>query len=312
MSIINKANCASPDSVFNTGKPGCDLAKGKMKGVIFVDRGVVFTAAECASIVTFIAALKEKTIAPRGQRAYPVFDLLNFEDNTGDPSTGGIGNLSTATIITSDAIPAFRFGYNGSEARMTRMSLMAGASLDVLFVDQNFAVYGTASGSDLKGFAVLQAYHDTSKFIVGDSVNQYSFRVTLGDITEYRDLSKYVVTNQGILTARGLVNAELRFLSRASNVWTYDLIADGGTDLPPLFAALGTLDADYSATADGAALTITGVAIVGGKLAVTYDNTAYGALASGAVIQLNGPTAEELSDAGIAPYEIVPDATAKP
>lgn len=153
--IMGLANCASPDSVFNVGIPPCDLSKKKMKGVIFMDQGVAFTPSDLASVAAFIGAIKAKTYAPRGQRVYPIWDILNFEDNTGDPSTGGIGNLSTATIVVSDAIPSFSFGYNGSEARHKRMAAMSSASLDVMFVDEGWAVYGTREGDNFAGFTVL-------------------------------------------------------------------------------------------------------------------------------------------------------------
>jgi hypothetical protein len=313
--IMDTANCASPDSVFNAGVPLCDLAKGKFKGVILMDRGVVFTPAECASVATFIAAVKTKTTAARGGRVYPIWDINNFEDNTGDPSTGGIGNLSTATIVTSDAVPTFRLGYNGSEARLKRMALMAGASLDALFVDDKFAVYGTAKGDDLGGYSVLQAYHDTSKFIVADAVNQYSFRLTLGSIAEYRDLSRYVVTNSGIIAAVALINVQMKELSHASNVYKIKMIADGGTDLEPIHgAAIAGLTFTARNVQTGAAFTVTSVAddTALDALTVTLDSTAYTALASGDKVEILGPTAAALAAAGVKPFEFISVIITKP
>jgi len=311
MTILDKANCANPDSVFNVGVPPCDLAKGKMKMVILLDRGVTFTADECSSVVAFLAALKAKTYATRGSRAYPIVDILNFEDNTGDPSTGNIGNLTTATIVTSDAIPSFRFGYNGSEARHRRMALIASAPLDVLFVDDKFAVYGTAGGDDgdeLAGFNILQGYAETTKFIVADAVNQYAFRITLGNIAQYRDLSRYVVTNQGVLSARGLVNATLLEVGvgGTDNVRDYSLTADGGTDLVALHGAAIAALTFTAATVGGTSVAITSVAVNAGKLRVTYNSTAWTNLDDDEVVQLNGPIAAALNAAGVAPFEILP------
>jgi hypothetical protein len=155
MNILNLANCASPDSVFNVGIPLCDLAKKKIRAVLFADSGVSFTGAEIASVQAFINAVKTKTTAARGGRVYPIWDLLNFEDSTGDPSTGGVGNLSTATIITNDAVPVFRFGYGGTEARHKRMSAMTGASLDIFLIDEQYAVYGRDNGNNgFSGYSV--------------------------------------------------------------------------------------------------------------------------------------------------------------
>lgn len=309
LNILGLANCASQDSVFNVGVPPCDLAKKRMKGVIFADKGVTFSGADIASVNSFIGAVKTKTTAARGGRVYPIWDLLNFEDNTGEPSTGSVGNLTTATRITSDAIPAFRYGYNGTEARHKRIAAMMGASLDVFFVDEQFAVYGTeVAAGEFGGFSVLQAYADTSKFPVADSVNQYSFRVTLGSIAQYRDQSLYVVTNAGILAATGLININLIEDSNIANVYKIGVIADGGTNLEPLYG--GDLDGlTWTATnlETGNAITVTSVAddTANKVLTITFDSTAYTALNSGDRIQLMGPSAADMATAGVKPYEII-------
>lgn len=315
-SIIDVANCASPDSVFNVGVPGCDLAKKKMKGVIFADRGVAYSAADCASVASFIAATKTKTTAARGSRVYPIWDLLNFEDNTGDPSTGGIGNLTTATIITSDAIPAFRYGYNGTEARHRRIAGIIGASLDIFFVDEQFAVYGCSDNNGgIKGFSVLQAYADTSKFIVGDAINQYSFRVTLGSISEYRDSSLYVVSNSGLTAAVGLVNITMSQFSLVSNVLKVYMIADGGTNLEPAYGdILDGLTWTAKNLETGAAFTVTSVAKddTNDVMTITLDSTLWTALASGDRVQIIGPTPAAMSAAAVKPFEFISYIVTKP
>lgn len=307
--ILDLANCASPDSIFNVGVPPCDLSKKKMKGVIFADKGVTFTGAEIASVAAFIQAVKDKTTAARGGRVYPVWDINNFEDNTGDPATGGIGNLTNATIVTQDAIPSFRFGYNGSEARHKRMAAMSGASLDVFFVDEQFAVYGTQDAEGVfGGFSVLQAYVDTSKFIVADAVNQYAFRLTLGSISEYRDQSLYVVTNSGILAAVGLINVQLSQLSAVDNVHKIQAIADGGTNLEPLYGnELDGLTWTAINLQTGAAFVVTSVARDSAldAFTVTLDSTAWTALSVDDQVQIYGPTAAAMAAAGVKPFEMI-------
>lgn len=314
--VLNVANCASPDSVFNTGVPPCDLAKKKMKGVIFLDRGVEFTGADIASAASLIAAIKTASTAARGSRAYPVWDLLNFEDNGGDPGTGSIGNLTTATVITSDAIPSFRFGYSGTEKRHTRMASLMSATLDVLLVDEGWAVYGTLGpNGGLSGFNVLQAYADTSKFPISDAVNQYSFRITLGDITEYRDNSTYVVCNSGLLGALGLVNVTLSEYSLVSNVVKLLMIADGGKNLEPDYGAiLDGLTWTAVNLQTGAAFTVTSVATDAATdtMTVTLDNAAWTALASGDKVAIYGPTAAAMAAAAVKPYEMLSVIVTKP
>lgn len=306
--IIDLANCENPDSIFNTGTPLCDIKRKKLKGVLFLDKGVVFTGAEIASTPSFIAAIKTKTTAPRGQRVYPMFDLLNLEDNTGDPSTGSIGNLTTATIITSDAVPAFRFGYNGSEALHKKMSAMNGASLDVMFMDDQFAFYGTQKESGIGGYSVLQAYPYTPKFIIADAVNQYAFSVTLNSITEYRDRSAYVVTNSGVLSAVGLINVELKVLSSVDNVFKLKVVAEGGTNLEPQYGAIiDGLPFTAENLETGDVFTITSVtdSPTDDSLTFVFDTDEWDDLNEGDRIQVTGPAAAALSAAGVKPFEIV-------
>lgn len=306
--IMNLANCASPDSTFNSGIPLCDLQRGKIRGILFLDKGVVFTPAEMATPATFIAAVRAKTYAARGGRVYPLFDLTNFEDNTGDPATGSIGNLTTATINVSEAIPAFRFGYNGSEARHRNLSLIGSVSPDVMIIDDKYAVYGTKSGVNFGGYSTIQNYVYTPKFIVADAVNQYSFSVSLGDITQYRENSAFVVANGSLLSVQGLINANLSKLSNAANVFKIKVIADGGTDLGPLYGtALAALTFTATNDSTGASIGVTSVAYDSAlqALTVTFDSTAYNALATGATFTLRGPSASALNTANIRPFEIV-------
>jgi hypothetical protein len=316
MSIKNLAIAAASGGLFNTGVPPLDLKKKKMKGVIFLDRGMEFTGGDIASAAAFIAALVAATTAARGSRAYPIWDLLNFEDNTGDPATGSVGNLTTATQITSDAVPAFRYGYNGTEQRHTRMSAISGEQLDVLFIDEGYAVYGTeGANGGFSGYNVLQGYADTSKFPVSDSVNQYSFRLTLGDVTEYRDASVYIKLNSGVVAAAGLVNVTLSEFSLVSNVAKLLMIADGGTNMEPDFGAiLDGLTWTAENLETGAAFTVTSVATdaTNDAMTVTLDSTAWGLLSTDDRIAIYGPTAAAMAAAGVKPFEMLPVIVTKP
>lgn len=314
--ILSVANCANPDSVFNTGKPICDLKKKKMLGIIFADAGLEISGADIASVPSFISYVKDATVAPRGSRMYPLFDVNNFVDNTGDPATGAVGNLTTASIVTADAVPTFQFGYDGSEARHKRLAAMTGASLDIFFVDEQFAIYGTRGpNGGIKGYSVLQAYTDTSKFIIADAVNQYAFRITLSDIQQYRNQSEYVVLNNGILAATGLVNAELREVEIASNVVSLSVIAEGGTDLEPLHGAAIAGETFTARRLDtGVAIPVTAVADnpTDDTIDLTMDATAWGALPAGTQVQIVGPLAADLADAGVRPYEFISVVVEKP
>lgn len=296
-------------STFNVGKPPADFKKMKMKGVIFLDAGVEIPAEKLGSVASLITALKEGAVAERGSRVYPIWDLLNFTDNTGDPATGSVGNLSTATTVVNDAVPAFKFGYDGTELRHRNIAAMMGLGLDVMFVDEGYRLYATdGANGGIKGFSSMQQYVDTTKFPVADTVDQYAFRVTLGSAVEYRDRFVAIMANQGITAVQGLINVNMEVVSHVANVLHLKPIADGGKNLEPQYGAiLDGLTFEAIVLKNGATLAVTSIAdnAVGEDLILTLDTTAYNALTAGDEIQIISPSPAALSAANVKPYEIL-------
>lgn len=315
-SILNVPDCASVDTVFNTGQPLCDFIKGiPKKGVILLDRGASFSAANLASVTAFNAALIAKTYAARGDRAYPIWDINNFEQETPDPTTGGVGNMTTEQIYISDPLPSFRIGYGGGEIQHARIGAMSGGSYDFMIVDDNYSVYGTKTADGgMKGWSTSQIFVYPSLFRVADAVNQYSFRIQLASIAEYRENIAAVKSNSSILSAYGLINVPLTELSKASNVVKVQAIADGGTNLEPVYGTAISALTWTAKNADGTSFTVTSVAddTALDAYTVTLDSTAYTALASGDTVTIYGPTASALAGADVSPYEMIPVIITKP
>jgi hypothetical protein len=125
----------------------------------------------------------------------------------------------------------------------------------------------------------------------------------------------YIVLNSGITAAVGLINFQLSKLSNASNVYKIKAIADGGTDLEPLYgAAMAALTWTAVNLQTGAAFTVTSVAddTALDAFTVTFDSTAYTALTSGQKIQLYAPTAAAMDAADVTPYEGISVVITKP
>lgn len=313
--IINLPDCATLETTFNTGVPLCDLIKKKIIGVIFADSGVFFTPAHCASTSAFLTELGVKTTAARGLRCYPLWDIRNFEDQTGEPTKGGVGNLTTSQVTVGDGIPAFQLGYKGGELQHAILTKVEAGRYDVFLVDEAFVVYGTRSGDNVVGFSTEQIYVNPSKFPVSDYVNQYSFSITFGSMIEYKSNSAFVVTNSGITAKVGLINVPLSVLSSAANVHKILAVAAGGTNLQPLYGtAISGLTWTAKNKQTGAAFTVTGVAnnATDDTYDVTLDTTAWTALASGNKVEISGPTAAALSGASVAPYEMFSVTVTKP
>lgn len=307
--ILNIPTCGGEeDTEFNSGTPLCDLKKKKIIGVIFADSGVYFTSAHRASATAFLAELATKTTAARGSRVYPLWNIRNFDDQTGEPTKGNIGNLTTSQVTIADGMPNFQFGYNGGELQHAILAKVESGTYDVFLVDEAYTVYGAKSGTNVVGFTTEQIYVNPSKFPVGDYVNQYSFTITFASMIEYKAQSAFIVTNSGITAKVGLINVPLSVLSSASNVHKIQAIALGGTNLQPLYGAdISALTWTATKVSDGSAFTVTSVAnnATDDAYNVTLDSTAWSALSSGDQVEIHGPTAAALSGANVAPYEMI-------
>lgn len=287
-SLLNIGVCGA-DGELATGKPFCDLIKGRMKGVIFADNGVTFSEADMASQTTFAAAVQTKSRAARGSRIYPIWNLNNFEDKTGDPNRGGVGNLTTKQIITSSPIPQFDIAHSGGELLHKKLLQLEVGSYDIFLVDSNNVVYGKATSTgELGGYTIYQNYVYPSKFIVSDAVNQFRFEVTLDSYQEYRDSASFFAADSSIADINGINNVVVTLFNQTTNVAKIKLVADGGKNLFDLssiktaMTTAGSIIATNKQT--GASFTITSVAATDTTnkvFTVTLDNTAYGLLSSG-------------------------------
>lgn len=306
--ILNLPSCATEETTFNSGVPLCDLKKKKIIGVIFADSGVYFSAAHRASASAFLTELAAKTTAERGQRCYPLWNIRNIEDQTGEPTKGGVGNLSTSQVPISDGIPSFNFGYNGGELQHAILAKVESGNYDVFLVDAAFTVYGTTSGNNMVGFTTEDIYVNPSKFPVADFVNQYSFTIAFASMLEYKANSAFVVTNSAITTKVGLINVPLAVLSSASNVHKILAVAVGGTNLQELYGtAISGLTWTATNVQTGASFTVTSVAnnATDDCYNVTLDSTAWTALSSGDQVEIKGPLPAALAGASVSPYEMI-------
>jgi hypothetical protein len=313
--ILNLPNCATEDTQFNTGVPLCRLKKKKLIGVMFADPGVYFTTAHRASASAFLAEVATKTTAERGGRLYPLWNIRNLDDQTGEPTKGGVGNLTTTQANVADAIPAMQFGYDGDEIQQRILALIESGSYTVFLVDEGYTVYGTTSGDDLVGFSTEQIYTNISKFPVSDFVNQYSFSITFSSMIQWKANSAFVVTTSAITTKVGLINVPLSILSSAANVHKVLAVAVGGTNLQELYGtAISALTWTAKLQSDGSAFTVTGVAnnATDDCYNVTLDTTMWTALASGDKVDIYGPTAAALAGASVTPYEMFKVTVTKP
>lgn len=305
--LLNIPNCGGVTSTFNSGDPLCDVIRSKPYMLILLDAGVGFSSAERASVTAFVTALKAKTRAARGSRAYIIKDLTNFEDTSQAPGKAAIGNLSTQQLTITDAIPSFDFQHRKGELFHKQLTAAENASLTLLVVDDKYLVLGTVtSGGLLTGFSLSEFYVGLPKFANASTPANYPFSIALESVTEYKENLGLFQADSTIVGASGINNVALSLVSQAVNVANIKALSTGGKNLGDLYSTELADGALWTATnkQTGADMTITSVTWnAGGYFVVTVDSTEYAALTAADIVEINLASASDLSDAGVDGFE---------
>lgn len=307
--LINVANCGGTTGTFNSGAPVCDVIRDIPLGLILLDAGVELTAADMASATTFAAAIDALTRAPRGGRAYPIWDLTNFEDTSEEATKGAVGNLSNVQIQLVDAIPSFAFQHRKGELFHKQLSRAENQNLKLLIVDKKYAVYGTqTSGGKLTGFSLSEFKAQLPKFGTPAAPSNYPFSVSLSSITEYKENLAFFQGDSTLVNVSGIVDVELSLFNQTTNVAKVLALALGGKNLFDLYATELAAASAWKATnvQTGVAFTITSVAAsdtVNKVFTVTLDSTAYAALTAADKVTIELVAAQALETLGVDGYE---------
>ena len=296
--ILQIPSCGGNTGTFNSGIPLCDVLRGIPLGIIALDAGVGFTAVERASNAAFVAALKTKTRAARGSRAYPFFKLTNFEDKSKEPTRAATGNLTNTEGITIDGIPAFAFQHRVGEIFHQKLLQAQNSGCTWLIVDKNYVVYGTQDGANFTGFSLTEFFVGLPKFGSPSAFSVYPFEMTLSNQTEYKENGRFIQSDSTLIAATGIRDVELAKFSVAGSVLKVSLTALGGkllTDLYPTelaqagawsvkdsVGAAATVTAVYDSVNKVMSLTLSGTPWTGASVGATFtaDLTSAAALAA--------------------------------
>lgn len=302
----------------NTGRIKCDLQRGIPKFVILGD--AVIAAADLESYSLFKAALLEAVNVETGGagKLFPLPEIQAVTNGTEAPTTGTLGLGYTFELRAGR--PTYTFGFLIGINLETKLRAFHNQIVPVQIIDDSRVDWGVEdSNGGFKG-ADAQISVVSRPFQDGNTAEAVMTNVTISYLNA--DDFNYPAVVRTDLKAgdlEGLLDVKILYKSRVTNVWTYDLLVDNvelsnQINLPA--ATLAALTAANFTAKSGAAqvtsLAITSIAIVNKQLAVTYDSTAYTALASLTPIGLYGDIPADLATAGIVGIEFVPDITNKP
>lgn len=234
-SILGVPNCGGATGTFNSGVPACDLIRSTLYGLIGLDAGVGFSSSETATNEAFLAALKEKTRNDRGDRAYPMFVLDNFEDTTKERTKATTGNLSNTEITVADAVPAFAFEHRVGEIFHKKLYNAQNSGLTWMLVDKNYAVYGTMKNNEFTGYSTSDFYVGEPKNATGTELAKYPFDLVFKSITEFKENSQFFQSSSDIAQNSGLNDVILNNEDFTGTVLKVSLKGKGGTDIAQLY-----------------------------------------------------------------------------
>lgn len=306
--ILNIPNSGSTGTG-NSGVDSNDLKAETLKGIILTDPDFVIAAADRADLDTLIGVLQDAAVAARGDRIFPIHDLVNIEDQSSDPTQGGLGNLTPVQIDLAPGVPAFLLGHYNGEGYHKKLSRFNSQSLRIFFYDQNYTLFGTVdSDGNLKGYTMSQFQTRIRKFGTSSESAKYPFRVVLQSESEFKDNSGYVAMDSRLAQINGIIDVVLSVYNHTTNVVKIKgLTETAGQNFIEQFNA--ELDAagawDVTKDSDGTAFTVTSYVYdsTNKVMTITLDSTAYTALTSLSKINIDLKASAALAALGVSPYE---------
>lgn len=275
--ILQIPQGATTNNTFNSGIPLADVIRDVPLGLIGLDPGVGFNAAQRASLTAFLTELRTKVRAARGSRAYPFFKLTNFEDKSKEPTKAALGNLTNGEITTNDGIPSFGFQHRIGEIMHAKLMEAQNADLTWLIVDKKYVVYGTIDGDIFRGFSLSEFYAGLPKFGNLSTASLYPFDLTLESQTEYKENGRFVQADSTIVAVTGIRDVKLSIAAAATgNTIKIGLTALGGKNLTDLFSTALTQAGAWNVrrVSNGNAVTVTPTFDSGtGSMLLTFSGT---------------------------------------
>jgi hypothetical protein len=297
----------------NTGVIECDQSRGIPKKILAGSK--VFAPSAYASQALFKAAFKGAVKLPEGSssKLYPFPEIKTVTDKTEANKEGTMGLGYKETLI--EGLPGYEYEVLGGQSLYRRLRKFNNVTIPVLTVDNNGNVWGTVDSDGNFSGTVAKLFVSGNSFGDGSKVVSIKISVAYQSSDDFNDGGAYFPIDFNIGEVKGLLDAELSFVSNTANAYKYTVAV--------ATAQLGTTLSLYTDYADALAVTglwkaytgpgfTTPLAIttvvkdtVNGGWTVTYDSTAYAALATGAQIKQMLATPADLDAADIPNIESV-------
>lgn len=265
-------NCYKDD--FNSGKSGCPIDYGKIKGAIIVPAGEKLPAGFDGD------DLREACHADLPNRIYPVLLFVEYAKNGGEPQVSAVGygpNKVTGISAQTDTFTLDGVDY-GLHAELLKSK---NVKRDVYYFDEDGVIYGVNDGTDVLAGIPMGCIYSTIIPHPTSSAEE-SLTVSFCHLDAEKSQQNY-----------DFIDTDIRFEDVLIGLTPVELVKDGdnkyhivekvgGFDRTPEFGTI--IAANAAATIDG----ISAATYADGALTLTVTQDATPALKAPSALYANG------------------------
>lgn len=216
MAEINIPLCAV--SYGDTGFGDCVLDPKKIKGAFQVTSSFVITDSDLLDLQQF---LKDKVLAPIGQRIFPMHNFISIADNTEDIQIETTDYGTKLPTRDGDYDLTFRYQEGGVMLHQ-EIQKNRGTGKYFIFYDEDGVLYGYKTAEGMKGIPALFIAQPW-RFATGSTAAQYLLRfIFQPQYINYGNLAYIGTSNEGfnLFDIKGLQDVVLKLVNLVGNVAT--------------------------------------------------------------------------------------------
>lgn len=302
-------------SVANTGQQACDLSKGVLRRLYIFNGAIV--PGNYVDNLTFFNTLVTNSKLPKSNtnKVFPIAEVLEIVDKS-DANKEGTLNLGFKTVLL-EGKPTYSFKFFGGADLLKRLRTYNNKNVRILEYDANATFWCTIFNGNAVGYQA-RLFFSGGKLATGQAVEEgvITCEVSLLSVTEYYENSYWIGSSgNNVGNIIPLMDVALTNISNVANVYKIGMQIQGSSLIGAynVYDAVGALIAPLTFSAGtglnyATTLAITSVAVDATlkALTVTFDSTAYTALAVGTKIQLTPPLPAVLDAANVTETELIP------
>lgn len=300
-------------SVANTGEQACDKAKGVLRKLLIFNGSVA--AADYVDMDTFFNKLvaNSKLTKSAANKVFVINEAQELSDSS-DANKEGSLNLGFKTVLL-EGKPGYKVKLFAGADLLKRLRTFNNQTLRIIEYDANGTFWGTKSGTNFKGYQA-KFFVTGGKLATGQGVEEGVVEISISILsnTEYFDSSYWMESTGNISDITPLLDVNLTYISKASNVYKIGLRIPGSNLIGSYnpYDEVGAAITALAFTAGsgvnyGTALPITSKVVDATLKAITFtfDSTAFGLLSANALFKLFPPSPAVLDAADVTETELL-------